>query len=169
VPSKRGVYRVTVAPSQGTGALNVELLNANQVILASNQLQSGTVVVQLTLAANTRYFVKVTSSAGSLYTYSLGIAKQAGGGAKTIGVARGHGLALDGDHHDGHDGHENHDNAGRRINQPIVVTTLGARTPAAALFLAPSADMTGGEIWELRIADPLGDDGRLARKTAFQV
>jgi hypothetical protein len=169
VPSKRGVYRVTVAPSQGTGPLNVELLNANQVILASNQSQSGTVVVQLTLAANTRYFVKVTSAAGSLYTYSLGIAKQAGGGAKTIGVARGHGLALDGDHHDDHDGHEYHDGAGRSIHRPIVVTPLGARTPAASLFLAPSADMTGGEIWELSIADPLGDDGGLARKTAFQV
>jgi hypothetical protein len=175
VPSKRGVYRVTVAPSQGTGSLNVELRNANQVILASNQAQSGTVVVQLTLAANTRYFVKVTSAAGSLYTYSLGIAKQSGGGARTIGVARGHGLALDGEHHDGHNG--DHD---ERWNDVAAVHSrrtwgedhrpmqpLPAKAPT--LFLAPSGDMAGNEIWKLSIADPLGDEGGLARKTAFQV
>lgn len=169
VPSKRGVYRVTVAPSQGSGPLNLDLLNASQVILASNQSQSGTVVVQLSLAANTRYFVKVTSAAGSLYTYSLTVARQAGGGAKTIGVARGHGLALDGDPHERWSAvaaiHS------RRTwgvdHRPIAVQPLSATAPS--LFLAPSGDVAGGEIWKLNIADPLEDDGGLARKTAFQV
>ena len=175
VPSKRGVYRVTVAPSQGTGSLNVELRNANQVILASNEAQSGTVVVQLTLAANTRYFVKVTSAAGSLYTYSLGIAKQAGGGARTIGVARGHGLALDGELHDGHNG--DHDERwndvaavhSRRTWEVDQRPMQSLPVKAPTLFLAPSGDMAGNEIWKLSIADPSGDEGGLARKTAFQV
>jgi hypothetical protein len=176
VPSKKGVYRVTVAPNMGTGTLNLELLNANQVILASNQAQGGTVVVQLTLAANTRYFVKVTSAAGSLYTYSLGVARQAGGGAKTIGVAKGHGLTLDGEHHEDHEGdhHARWSETGaehsRRAwglgHRPIAIQPLGA---AATLFLAPAGEMAGSEIWKLSIADPLGDIGDLPRRTAFQV
>jgi hypothetical protein len=167
VPSKRGVYRVTVAPAQGTGMLNLELLNASQVILASNQLQGGTVVVQLSLAANSRYYVKVTSADGSLLAYSLSVARQAGGGAKLIGVAKGHGLSLDGEEHDGHDSSfETAADQSRRewtsTPRRVEVKPLAAAAPTPlGWFLAPALDASEQEIWKLTLTDSQSDAFRV--------
>jgi len=172
VPNKRGVYRVSVAPSQGTGMLNLELRNASDVILASNQSQGGTVVVQLSLAANTRYYVKALSVDGSLLTYSLSVARQAGGGA-TIGVAKGHGLSLEGEEHDEDHGGSHLQPVGETASDRssrewgathrlISVKPLQSPAPAPiGVFLAPTPDTGGHEIWKLNITDSLSDPFRV--------
>jgi hypothetical protein len=93
--AKRGTYRVTIAPSQGSGMLNLAAFNSQQTVLTSGQFQDGSVALTLTLNAGQPYYLKATSATGNQLAYSLTVAKagkgQSGGGLTEVEEELGHG------------------------------------------------------------------------------
>lgn len=93
-PTKSATYTLSIAPTQGNGTLDLTVLNAQQSMIASGQSSTGGVSVTANLTAGQSYFVKVSSSSGSLFVYNLSVAKSTGkpsggggvrGGAAEIG------------------------------------------------------------------------------------
>jgi hypothetical protein len=80
----KGTFTVTITPSQGSGTLNLALLNSKQTVLARGQSQTGGVTLSASLAGGQSYYVEVWSSSGGLFGYGLSIAKSAGGGGKRL-------------------------------------------------------------------------------------
>lgn len=95
--AKKGTYRLTITPSQGSGLLNLAAFNSQQTVLTSGQFQNGSVALTLTLNAGQPYYLKATSGTGSLLAYSLTVAKTGKGqtgGALTVGELLGGGLEV---------------------------------------------------------------------------
>jgi len=80
VAANKGVFTVSISPTQGSGTLSLSVLNAKQTVLASGQSQTGGVTLSVSLASGQPYYVKVLSPTGSVFTYNLNIAKSGGGG-----------------------------------------------------------------------------------------
>ena len=160
IPTRKGTFQVTVTATQGTGTFNVEVRNASQVILTSAQSQSGSVVLQRSLASGVRYYVKVTSPDGSLLTYSLNVARLSGGAAKLLGPD-GDGTALGTEpNHANHRGGVSADHSQRQwgtSHRPLAVTPMTV-TPPSAFLLAPSLNAAGTESWNLSTSDSQTDD-----------
>jgi hypothetical protein len=91
----KGIFTVTVTPTQGSGTLSLAVLNVQQTVLASGQSQTGGVTLSVSLASGQQYYVKVASPSGSLFSYSLSIAK-AGATGTTGGGKGGHHLVTEG-------------------------------------------------------------------------
>jgi hypothetical protein len=69
-----GSYTITVKGTQsgGTGGrLGLTILNGSQTVLASSSSTSGTETLTVNLTSGARYFMKVNSRSGSLFSYSL--------------------------------------------------------------------------------------------------
>jgi hypothetical protein len=96
VSAGRGTFQVSVTPTQGSGALSLTVLNAQQTVLASGQSQTGGVSLSVSLASGVQYYVKVSSPSGSLFAYNLTIgAASGGGGTSSTGTSsRGHKLVV---------------------------------------------------------------------------
>jgi hypothetical protein len=90
----KSTYTVTITPTQGSGMLGLTVLNAQQAVLASGQSQTGGVTLSLSLASGQQYYVKVVSPTGSVFRYSLSIAKAGTGGG--AGGGGGHHLVVQG-------------------------------------------------------------------------
>jgi hypothetical protein len=90
----KATYTVTITPTQGSGMLGLTVLNAQQAVLASGQSQTGGVTLSLSLASGQQYYVKVVSPTGSVFKYSLSIAKASTGGGG--GGGGGHHLVVQG-------------------------------------------------------------------------
>jgi len=76
---KAGSFRVSINPTQGSGTLNLTLLNSQQVVLASGQSESAGVILVVSLSASQQCYVKVNSANGGLFAYSMSIVKRTGG------------------------------------------------------------------------------------------
>lgn len=92
IPAKSDTYTLSVTPSQGSGTLNLTVLNAQQTAIAGGQSSTGGVTVTANLTAGQSYFVKVNSPSASLLVYNLGIAKATG---KPSGGGGAHGGAAE--------------------------------------------------------------------------
>jgi hypothetical protein len=71
------------------GSLSLTALDAQQTVLATGQSQTGSLSLTVNLSSGRTYYLEVVSPAGSLFTYSLTLAKSTstGGGGKKGGGA----------------------------------------------------------------------------------
>src|SRR5262249_48635213 len=88
----KGVFTVTLTPTQGSGNLSLTVLSANQTVLASGNSSNGGVTVSVSLSSGQQFYVKGFSSSGGLFVYNLKIVKAGGGG----GGGGGHKLVYQG-------------------------------------------------------------------------
>lgn len=96
-PAKSDTYTLSVTPTQGSGTLNLTLLNAQQAVIASSQSSTGAVTLAANLTAGQTYFVKVSSPPGSLFVYNFSMAKSTGkpsGGGGRLSAEIGDGTEL---------------------------------------------------------------------------
>lgn len=78
-PAKSAASTVTITPTQGGGTTSVTLLNASQVVVASGQSSTGSVVLTANLVGNKQYYLKVWSTTGNVISYNLTVGKSGGG------------------------------------------------------------------------------------------
>jgi hypothetical protein len=88
-PRRKGTFQVTVTVPQGSGTVNLMVLDAQQNVLGSSQSLFGSVSLTLNMTSGTPYYVKVNSATGDMLAYGLDVTKSGGSGKTGNGKSGG--------------------------------------------------------------------------------